>query len=67
MVRVEIKQLDSDRGIYFEDIEEELSNEQKAAYKRWANAYGYETWQGYFTAKYDIEWRDYAWLRENSP
>lgn len=64
MVRVIVRNTQQEGG-YFED--EEFNQYQIMAYKRWANAYGYETWQGYVTARHGYEWKDYSFLRENSP
>lgn len=53
--------------MYFEEYDEELSDKQKYAFKRWANAYNYRTYQGYLTARYGFQWKDYSFLREHSP
>ncbi len=61
----------TDAGRYgdmtFEEFDDRLTKYQKMAYTRWAKHFGYKSYQGYLTARYNFAWQDYSTLRERSP
>jgi len=54
-------------GLFGEEIVDNLNQWQRASLTRWSRAYGYQTIEGYLTAKFGVEWKDYSYLREHSP
>jgi hypothetical protein len=71
MVKVKLERyrtdLEKERYSNKQFTEGDFNKYQKMAFTRWGKKYGYRTWQGYVTARKNVEWKDYSWLRKHSP